>query len=89
MNLMDRLRREWHLTYLFISHDLRANRHTSDRVAVMYLGKIVGLASAKTIYDEPLMPYTQALISAVNGPRRRRALDSPRGRRKMVVYMTI
>ena len=68
MNLMDGLRRDRHLTYLFISHDLRAIRHTSDRVAVMYLGKIVELADAKTIYDGPLMPYTKALISAVPVP---------------------
>ena len=68
MNLMDGLRRDRHLTYLFISHDLRAIRHTSDRVAVMYLGTIVELAHAKTIYDEPLMPYTKALISAVPVP---------------------
>ena len=68
MNLLDKLRREKNLTYLFISHDLRAIRHVSDRVAVMYLGKLVELADAKTIYDDPLMPYTRALISAVPVP---------------------
>jgi oligopeptide transport system ATP-binding protein len=68
MNLMERLQRQQHLTYLFISHDLRAIRHVADRVAVMYLGKIVELAEARTIYDEPLMPYTKALISAVPVP---------------------
>ncbi|MBC8029437.1 MAG: ATP-binding cassette domain-containing protein [Pyrinomonadaceae bacterium] len=68
MNLLERLRREKNLTYLFISHDLRAIRHVSDRVAVMYLGKLVELADAKTIYDDPLMPYTKALISAVPIP---------------------
>ena len=68
MNLLERLRREKNLTYLFISHDLRAVRHVSDRVAVMYLGKIVELAESRTIYDEPLMPYTKALISAVPVP---------------------
>ncbi len=68
MNLMNRLQKERNLTYLFISHDLRAVRHVSDRVAVMYLGRIVELAEAKTIYDEPLMPYTKALISAVPVP---------------------
>ena len=68
MNLLERLRREKNLTYLFISHDLRAVRHVSDRVAVMYLGKIVELAAAKSIYAEPLMPYTRALISAVPVP---------------------
>jgi oligopeptide transport system ATP-binding protein len=68
MNLLDRLRRQKNLTYLFISHDLRAIRHVSDRVAVMYLGKIVELADGKTIYQNPLMPYTKALISAVPIP---------------------
>ena len=68
MNLLDRLRREKNLTYLFISHDLRAIRHVSDRVAVMYLGKIVELGEAKTVYANPLMPYTKALISAVPIP---------------------
>jgi oligopeptide transport system ATP-binding protein len=68
MNLLDRLRRRKNLTYLFISHDLRAVRHVSDRVAVMYLGKIVELAEARDVYAEPLMPYTQALISAVPVP---------------------
>ncbi len=68
MNLLDRLRREKKLTYLFISHDLRAVQHVSDRVAVMYLGKIVELAPAKSIYARPLMPYTKALISAVPVP---------------------
>jgi len=68
MNLMERLQKEKNLTYLFISHDLRAIRHVSDRVAVMYLGKLVELAEAKTIYREPLMPYTKALISAVPVP---------------------
>jgi oligopeptide transport system ATP-binding protein len=68
MNLLARLQRERDLTYLFISHDLRAIRHVSDRVAVMYLGKIVELADAKVVYREPLMPYTKALISAVPVP---------------------
>jgi oligopeptide transport system ATP-binding protein len=65
MNLLDRLRREQKLTYLFISHDLRAIRHVSDRVAVMYLGKIVELAPARDVCTQPFMPYTKALISAV------------------------
>lgn len=68
MNLLERLRREKNLTYLFISHDLRAVQHVSDRVAVMYLGKIVELAPAREIYARPLMPYTKALISAVPVP---------------------
>src|SRR5882762_7905470 len=68
MNLLEKLQRQKNLTYLFISHDLRAIRHVSDRVAVMYLGKLVEIADARTIYDEPLMPYTKALISAVPVP---------------------
>ena len=68
MNLLDRLRRQKNLTYLFISHDLRAIQHVSDRVAVMYLGKIVELADGKAVYKDPLMPYTKALISAVPVP---------------------
>lgn len=68
MNLMEELQQKKDLTYLFISHDLRAIRHVSDRVAVMYLGKLVEVADAKTIYARPLMPYTKALISAVPVP---------------------
>jgi oligopeptide transport system ATP-binding protein len=68
MNLLEKLQTEKNLTYLFISHDLRAIRHVSDRVAVMYLGKIVELGDSKEVYKEPLMPYTQALISAVPVP---------------------
>jgi oligopeptide/dipeptide ABC transporter ATP-binding protein len=68
MNLMESLQAEKNLTYLFISHDLRAVRHLSDRAAVMYLGKIVELADAKEVYRDPLMPYTRALISAVPVP---------------------
>ena len=68
MNLMNELQDEKNLTYLFISHDLRAVRHVSDRVAVMYLGEIVELAEGKDIYAEPLHPYSKALISAVPVP---------------------
>ena len=68
MNLLDRLKDQKKLTYLFISHDLRAVRHIADRIAVMYLGKLVELAPAKSLYAEPLMPYTKALISAVPVP---------------------
>ncbi len=68
MNLMEKLQAEKGLTYLFISHDLRAVRHLSDRVAVMYLGRIVELADGKDVYADPLMPYTKALISAVPVP---------------------
>ena len=68
MNLLEHLQVEKNLTYLFISHDLRAVRHLADRVAVMYLGRIVELAAGKDIYADPLMPYTKALISAVTVP---------------------
>jgi oligopeptide transport system ATP-binding protein len=68
INLIERLQRERNLTYLFISHDLRAIRHTSDRIAVMYLGQVVELADAREVYHRPLMPYTRALISAVPVP---------------------
>jgi oligopeptide transport system ATP-binding protein len=68
MNLLKDLQQQKGLTYLFVSHDLRAIQHLSDRVAVMYLGKLVEIASAKTIYTQPLMPYTKALISAVPVP---------------------
>jgi len=68
LNLMEKLQSERRLTYLFISHDLRAVRHTAHRVAVMYLGKIVEMADARELYARPLMPYTKALISAVPVP---------------------
>ena len=74
LNLLKRLQRELKLTLLFISHDLRAVQHVSDRICVMYLGKIVELAPSADLYAEPLMPYTKALISAVPviGPQRAR-----------------
>lgn len=68
VNLLEELQNELGLTYLFISHDLSMIRHIADRVAVMYLGKIMELADHKALYAEPLHPYTQALLSAVPVP---------------------
>ena len=68
INMFDELQDQMGLTYLFIAHDLLVVRHISDRIAVMYLGKMVELADAKEIYDHPLHPYTKSLMSAVPLP---------------------
>ena len=65
INLLIKLQKENHLTYLFISHDLSVVRHISDRVGIMYLGRMVELGSSQAIFGQPLHPYTKALISAI------------------------
>ncbi len=80
VNLLEQLQREFGLTYLFIAHDLSVVRHVSDRVAVMYLGKVIELGTRQEIYGAPMHPYTQALLSAV-------PIESPtqRGKRARIV----
>ena len=68
LNLMDNLQKELGLTYLFISHDLSVVKHVSDNIAVMYLGKIVELSDYKSLFSNPLHPYTKALLSAIPVP---------------------
>jgi oligopeptide/dipeptide ABC transporter ATP-binding protein len=74
LNLMKQLQREFGLTYLFISHNIGVIQHISDRIAVMYLGKMVEMADKKALFQSPAHPYTQALLSAVPSlnPRKRR-----------------
>jgi len=78
LNLFVKLQQQFSLTYLFISHDLSVIRHISDRIAVMYLGNIVELASSKILYNHPVHPYTKALLSAI--PR-----ANPLEKRKRIV----
>jgi peptide/nickel transport system ATP-binding protein/oligopeptide transport system ATP-binding protein len=80
VNLLDELQGQFGLTYMFIAHDLSVVRHVSDRVAVMYLGKVIEIGTREQIYGAPMHPYTQALLSAV-------PIESPaqRGKRSRIV----
>ena len=68
INLLDDLQEEFKLTYLFVAHDLSVVRHVSDRIAVMYLGKLMELSPAEELYAKPIHPYTSALLSAIPIP---------------------
>ena len=68
INLMHNLQQQLKLTYLFIAHDQAVVRHISDRMAVMYLGKVMELTDSNTIYEDPLHPYTQSLFAAIPIP---------------------
>jgi oligopeptide/dipeptide ABC transporter ATP-binding protein len=68
LNLLQELRREFHLTYLFISHNMGVVRHISDRIAVMYLGKVVELSTSETLFSGAFHPYTEALLSSTPIP---------------------
>jgi oligopeptide/dipeptide ABC transporter ATP-binding protein len=81
INLLERLQQEFNLTYLFIAHDLSVVRHISDRIAVMYLGKIVEVAGANELHKRPKHPYTASLLSAIPIPDPR----VERGRKRIIL----
>jgi oligopeptide/dipeptide ABC transporter ATP-binding protein len=79
LNLLKNLQRDFHLTYLFVTHHLLVVKYTSDRIAVMYLGKIVELAPTAEVFQHPLHPYTKALLSAIPIP------DPDSGRERIIL----
>ena len=86
VNLLDDLQDDFGLTYLFVAHDLSVVRHVSDRIAVMYLGRIMELSPSEELYVKPIHPYTAALLAAIPIPdprenRRASASSSPASRR--------
>ena len=68
INLLDELQDEFHLSYVFVAHDLSVVRHVSDRIVVMYLGKLMEISPAEELYTKPIHPYTSALLSAIPIP---------------------
>ncbi|HRT32672.1 MAG TPA: ABC transporter ATP-binding protein [Anaerolineae bacterium] len=81
LDLMNQLKREFNLTYLFITHDLATAKYICDRIGIMYLGKLVEVAELRELYSHPLHPYTQALLAAVPvpNPHQRRTQAMPEG----------
>jgi peptide/nickel transport system ATP-binding protein len=79
INLLDELQDEFHLSYVFVAHDLGVVRHVSDRIMVMYLGKLVEVSPAEELYDKPIHPYTSALLGAIPipDPKENRARERP------------
>jgi oligopeptide/dipeptide ABC transporter ATP-binding protein len=79
LNLLKQLQSDFNLTYLFVTHHLLVVKYTSERIAVMYLGKIVELSNTKELFDRPLHPYTKALLSAIPIP------DPASGRERIIL----
>jgi oligopeptide/dipeptide ABC transporter ATP-binding protein len=79
INLLDELQDEFHLSYVFVAHDLSVVRHVSDRIIVMYLGKLMEISPAQELYSKPIHPYTSALLGAIPipDPKENRARNRP------------
>src|SRR6185437_13911142 len=77
INLLDELQDELHLSYVFVAHDLSVVRHVSDRIVVMYLGKLMEVAPAEELYNKPIHPYTSVLLGAIpiRDPKQNRARE--------------